>query len=160
MKFKMSMFVDAFLGSGVPLAGDPITSFQNVPLLGLQTATVLDNCAPRARDVVKVRFIARNCGERLLEILSPHQHGRELDHEHSENSLITLPPGESFEFSVFRSWDAPGEHQLTLAYRARCAGQPFARLAYPAVAIHVRPSEANKLMDWILSARAPHPQAQ
>jgi hypothetical protein len=66
MKFKMSLFVDAFLGSGVPLAGDPITSFQNVPLLGLQTATVLDNCAPMARDVVKVRFIARNCGERLL----------------------------------------------------------------------------------------------
>jgi hypothetical protein len=33
MKFRMSMFVDAFLGSGVPLAGDPITSFQIVPLL-------------------------------------------------------------------------------------------------------------------------------
>jgi hypothetical protein len=40
MKFRLSMFVDAFLGSGVPLSGDPITSFQVVPLLGLRTGTI------------------------------------------------------------------------------------------------------------------------
>jgi hypothetical protein len=160
MKFRMSMFVDAFLGSGVPLAGDPITSFRNVPLLGLRTATVLNNCKPMVRDVVKVRFIATNCGERRLEIVLPRQDGRERERQHSEDKLTTLLPGESLEYSVFRSWDAPGEHQLTFAYEARCAGQPFARLAYPAVAIHVRPPEANKLMHWILCARAARAQAQ
>ena len=154
------MFVDAFLGSGVPLAGDPITSFWNVSLLGLRTATVVNNCNPLVRDIVKVRFIATNCGERRLEIVFPRQDGRERDREHSEDNLTTLLPGESLEYSVFRTWDAPGEHQLSLAYEARCAGQPFARLAYPAVAIHVRPPEANKLMHWILCARAAHPQAQ
>jgi hypothetical protein len=160
MKFRMSIFVDAFLGSGVPLAGDPITSFQNVSLLGLRTATVLDNCNPMVGDVVKVRFISTNCGEGRLEIVPPGQDGRQRDPEPSENSVVTLLPGESLEYSVFRSWDAPGEHQLTLAYEARCAGQPFARLAYPTVAIHVRPLEANKFIHWILWARAAHPQAQ
>jgi hypothetical protein len=160
MKFRMSMFADAFLGSGVPIAGDPITSFRNVSLLGLRTGTILDNCNPMVRDVVKVRFIATNCGERRLEIVLPHQDGGERDHEHSEDNLTTLLPGESLEYSVFRSWDAPGEHQLTLAYEARYAGQPFARLAYPAVAIHVRPPEAHKWMYWILCAHAAHPQAQ
>lgn len=154
------MFVDAFLGSGVPVAGDPITSFQNVSLLGLRTATVLDNCNPMVRDVVKFRFIATNCGERRLEIVRPCQDGRELDPAHSEDNSITLLPGESSEYSIFRSWDAPGKHQLTMAYKARCAGQPFARLAYPTVAIHVRPPEANSLMHWILWARAAHAQAQ
>ena len=160
MKFRMSMFIDAFLGSGVPLAGDPITSFWNVPLLGLRTATVVNNCNPLVRDVIKVLFIATNCGERRIEIFLPRQDGRERDREHSEDNLTTLLPGESLKCSVFRTWDAPGEHQLTLAYEARCAGQPFARLAYPAVAIHVRPPEANKLMHWALCARAAQPQAQ
>lgn len=156
MNFRMSMFVDAFLGSGVPLAGDPVTSFRNVPLLELRTATVLNNCEPRVRDVVKVRFIATNCRERPLEIVFP----KERDREHSADSRTTLLPGESLEYSVFRAWDAPGEHQLTLAYEARCAGQPFARLACPTVAIHVRSPEANKLLHWILCARAARPQAQ
>jgi hypothetical protein len=160
MKFRMSMFVDAFLGSGVPVAGDPITSFRNVSLLGLRTATVVNNCNPMVRDVVKVRFIATNCGERGIEIAPPRQGGRERDREHSEDNLTTLLPGESVEYWVFRSWDVPGEHQLTLAYEARCAGQPFARLAYPTVAIHVEPPEASKLMHWISSVRAAHPQAQ
>ena len=150
----MSMFVDAFLGSGVPLAGDPITSFRNVSLLGLRTATVLDNCNPMVRDVVKVRFIATNCGERRIEIVLARQDPNERDREYSEDSLTTLLPGESLEYSVFRSWDAPGKHQLTLAYEARCAGQPFARLAYPAVPIHVRPPEANKLMHEFKMAMA------
>jgi hypothetical protein len=160
MKFRMSMLVDAFLGSGVPLGGDPITSFQNVPLLGLRTATVLDNCNPMVRDVIKVRFIATNCGERRLEIVRPRQDRRELEHERSEDSSITLLPGESLEYCVFRSWDTPGAHQLTLAYKARCVGQPFARLAYPIVAIHVRPPQANKLMHWIWYARAAHARTQ
>jgi hypothetical protein len=154
------MFVDAFLGSGVPIAGDPITSFRNVSLLGLRTATVLDNCNPRVRDVVKVRFIATNCGERPLEIVSPSHEDEERDREHSQDNVTTLLPGESLEYSVFRSWDAPGEHQLALPYEARCAGRPFARLTYPAVAILVRPPEANKLMHSIFCARAAHPQAQ
>jgi hypothetical protein len=160
MKFRMSTFVDSFLGSGVPLAGDPVTSFQIVPLLGLRTGTVLDNCRPMVRDVVKVRFIATNCGERRLEIVRCVQDGQARDQEHSENNSIALLPGESLRFSIFRSWDAPGEHQLTVAYEARCAGLPFARLAYPAVAIHVRPPEADKLMHWILWARAAYAQAQ
>ena len=156
----MSMFVDAFLGSGVPLGGDPITSFQNVSLLGLRTATVLENCNPMVRDVVKVHFIATNCSERRLEIVLPRQDGMERDLEHSQDNLATLLPGESLEYSIFRSWDAPGEDRLTLAYEARCGGQPFARLAYPTVAIHVRPPQANKVMDWLLFARAAHPQAR
>jgi hypothetical protein len=64
MKLRMSMFVDAFLGAGVPLGGDPITSFQNVPLLELRTGTVLNNCKPTVGDVVNVRLIGTNCGER------------------------------------------------------------------------------------------------
>jgi hypothetical protein len=68
--------------------------------------------------------------------------------------LITLPPGESLEHSVFRFWDAPGVHQLTVAYFARSAGRPFARLAYPTVAIHVRAPEGGRLMYWVRGARA------
>ena len=150
------MFVDAFLGSGVPLGGDPITSFWNVPFLGLRTATVVNSCNPLVRDVVKVRFIATNCGERRLEIIFPIPDSRDRDHEHSEDNLTTLLSGESIEYSVFRKWDAPGEHQLTLAYEARWAGQPFARLACPKVAIRVKPPEANKLMHWVLSPPAAH----
>ena len=160
MKFRMSMFVDAFLGSGVPIAGDPITSFQTAPLLGLRTGTVLDNCKPMVRDVVKLRFIATNCGERRLEIVRSIEDDRERDDEYSANNSATLLPGESLEFSIFRSWDAPGEHQVTLAYEARRPGLPFARLAYPTVAIHVSRPEANKLMHWILCARAARAQAQ
>ena len=160
MKFRMSMFADAFLGSGVPIAGDPITSFQIVPLLGLRTGTVLDNCKPMIQDVVKLRFIATNCGERRLEILPCIQDDRERDDEYSASNSTTLLPGESLEFSISRSWDAPGEHQVTLAYEARCAGLPFARLAYPTAGIHVRPPEANKLLHWILCARAACAQAQ
>ncbi len=160
MKLRMSMFVDAFLGAGVPLAGDPITSFENVSLLGLRAGTVLNNCRPTVRDVVKVRFIATNCGERRLEIILPLQVGRERDWEHSEDNVITLLPGESIEYSVFRSWETPGEHQLALAYEARRPGQPFARLAYPRVTLHVRPPEANKLVHWISILRAAHPQAE
>jgi hypothetical protein len=159
MKFRMSLFVDAFLGSGVPLAGDPITSFQNVWLLGLRTATVLYNCKPTVRDIVKVRFIARNCGERPLEIVRLDKDGGDLNHECSKDNSITLLPDESLEYSAFRSWDAPGKYQLTLAYGARCAGQPFARLAYPTVTVHVRRPEANTLMHWIVCARAAHSQA-
>jgi hypothetical protein len=160
MKFRMSWFVDAFLGSGVPLAGDPITSFQNVPLLELRTATIVNNRNPMVRDIVKVRFIATNCGGRRLQILRPCQDGRQLDQEHSEHNSITLLPGESLEYSVFHSWDAPGQHQLTLGYVARWASQPFARLTYPTVIIHVRPLEANKLMHRIFCARAAYAQAQ
>jgi hypothetical protein len=150
------MFVDAFLGSGVPLGGDPITSFQIAPLLGLRTATILDNCNPMVRGLVKARFIATNCGERGIEVVRCVQAGRERDHEYSEHNAITLLPGESLEYSIFRSWDAPGAHQLTLAYEARCAGHPFARLTYPAVAIHVR----APLAPWSLWARAARPQTQ
>ena len=89
MKFRMSLFVDAFLGSGVPIAGDPITSFQIVPLLGLRTGTVLDNCKPMAQDVVKLRFIATNCGERRLEIVRSIQDDRERDDEYSANNSIS-----------------------------------------------------------------------
>ena len=156
----MSMFVDAFLGSGVPIAGDPITSLQIVPVLGLRTGTVLDNCRPMVQDVVKLRFIARNCGERWLEIVRSVEDGRERNDEYSANNSVTLLPGESVEFSIFRSWDGPGEHRVTLTYEARCAGLPFARLAYPTVAVHVRPPKANKLMHWILCARAARAQAQ
>jgi|SRR5579862_5663842 len=156
MKFRMAMFADALLGSGVPLAGDPITSFQLVPLLGLRTATVLDNCRPMVRDVVKARFIATNCGEKPIEIVRSVQDGRERNDDYSENNSIRLLRGESLEFSTFRSWDAPGKHQLTLAYAARRAGHPFARLTYPIVAIHVR----RPLMPWKLWVRATRPQAR
>jgi hypothetical protein len=160
MKLRMSMLLDAFLGSGVPLSGDPITSFQNVPLLRLQVATVLDNCKPMVRDVVKFRFIATNCGEIPLEIVPVCQRGKERDYSGSEGSVIALLPGESLEYSVFRSWDAPGEHTVTLAYAARCAGRPFARLTYPPVAIQVRLPEANWSMYWSLFARAVRAQVQ
>ena len=113
-----------------------------------------------AQDVVKVRFIATNCGERRIEIVRSIQADRERDDAYSANNSATLLPGESLEFSIFRSWDAPGEHQVTLAYEARCAGLPFARLAYPTVAIHVRPPEANNSMHWILCASAARAQAQ
>jgi hypothetical protein len=154
LRLGPSMFVDAFLGSGVPVAGDPVTSFENVPLLGLRTATVVNNCNPMVGDIVKVRFIARNCGEKRLEITPCHPRGSVADDEHLEDGLVTLLPGESLEHSVFRSWDAPGEHQFTLAYQARCAGQPFAHLVYPTVAIHVRALEGSKLMYWVRCARA------
>jgi hypothetical protein len=154
--FRMSIFGDAFLGSGVPLAGDPITLFQLVPLLGLRTATVLDNCRPMVRDVVKARFIATNCGERRLEIVRCIRDGRERDDDYAEKNSLTLLPGESVEFSIFRSWDAPGEHQLNLAYEARCDDLPFAKLHYPAVTIDVVPP----LMPWMSWVRATRPQPQ
>lgn len=160
VKFGMSMFVDAFLGSGVPLVGDPITSFQNVPLLGLRTATVLDNCKPLVRDIVKLRFLATNCGEARLEIVTPCRDAAEHDYEPSADNVTTLLPGESLEYSTFRSWDAPGEHQLTLAYKARGAGRPFARLAYPVVAIQVRPPQAYTFMHWLMGARVAHLQVR
>ena len=154
------MFADAFLGSGVPLGGDPITSFQIVPVFGLRTGTVLDNCSPMVGEVVKVRMVATNCGERELEVVRSIQAGRERDHEYSEQYATKLLPGESLEYSFFCSWDAPGTHQLIMAYEVRCAGHPFARLTYPTVAIHVRAPEGNKLLHWILSARTAHPQPQ
>src|SRR5882724_4179356 len=145
MKFGMSLFVDAFLGSGVPLGGDPITSFEIFPFLGLRTATVLDNCKPLVGDVVKARFIATNCGERRLEVVRAIHAGRERHHEYSGHNAIPLLPGESLEYAIFRSWDTAGEHQLTLAYEARRDGQPFARLAYPTVVVRVRAPEISKL---------------
>lgn len=153
MKFNLSIFGDAFLGSGVPLAGDPITSFQLVPLLGLRVATVLDNCRPMVRDVVKARFIATNYGERRLEVVRCFRDSRD---DYAEKNSITLLPGESAEFSIFRSWDAPGQHQLTLAYEARCAGLPFARLHYPTVTIDVMPP----VTPWMLWVRVTRPQAR
>src|SRR5579864_4695040 len=116
MKFRPSIFVDAVLGSGVPLGGDPITSFQVIPLLGLRTATVLDNCKPMVRDVVKIRFKATNYGEREIEVVRCIHEDRERDQEYSGSNATILLPGESLEYSVFRSWDAPGEHQITLGY--------------------------------------------
>jgi hypothetical protein len=150
MKFRLSTFVDAFLGSGVPLDGDPITAFQAVPLLGLRTATVLNNRRPMVRDVVKVRFMATNCGKRPIQVVRCVQADRERDHNYSERNATTLLPGESLEYSIFRSWDAPGERQLTMAYEARCAGHPFARLTYPTVALHV----TAPLTPWILWTHA------
>ena len=155
MKFRLSMFVDAFLGSGVPLGGDPITSFQVVPLLGLRTATVLSNCRPMVRDVVKVRFMATNCGVKRIELLRCVQANHERDQASSEHNAATLLPGESLEYSIFRSWESPGAHQLTMAFEARFAGHPFARLTYPKVAIRVR----APLTPWILWVRAARPQA-
>jgi hypothetical protein len=64
-----------------------------------------------------------------------------------------LLPGESSEFSIFRSWDAPGKHLLSMAYEVRRAGLPFARRTYPAVAIHVMAPQPNKLMHWLWRAR-------
>jgi hypothetical protein len=160
MKFRMSWFIDAFLGSGVPIGGDPVTSFWNESLLGLRTATVVNNCRPLVRDVVKVRFLAINYGERRLEVAFPVPDGRERDRGHAGDNLTMLLPGESLEYSVFRMWDVPGEHQLTLAYEARSTGLPFARLTCPKVAIHVRPPEVVKLLPWVLSARAVHPTGQ
>lgn len=150
------MFLDAFLGSGVPLGGDPVTSFENVSLLGLRTATVLDNCRPLVRDVVKVRFIATNCRERPVEIVPLCQVGKERDRELLENDAITLLPGESIQRSIYRSWEAPGEHRLTLAYEARCDGHPFARLAYPEVVIRVRRPEVR----WIWFVRTAQARAR
>lgn len=152
------MFADAFLGSGVPVAGDPITSFQTVPLLGLRTATILHNSRPTVRDVVKVRFLATNSGERRLQLVRSLPDGQERNDEDSERDAITLLPGESTEFSTFRSWDAPGEHQLTLGYEARCAGLPFARLTYPTVAVRVIAPEANALVEWTWSIWKARPQ--
>ena len=148
------MFADAFLGSGVPLAGEPITAFENVPVLGLRTGTVLNNSYPSVGAVVKLRFIATNWGQAPLEIIPAPKDGRGSNHQPSEESLTTLLPGESLNYSVFRSWDTPGEQRFTLAYEARCAGLPFARLAYPTVAVHVRPPQADKLERWILWRRA------
>jgi hypothetical protein len=116
-----------------------------VPALGLRTATILHNSRPMVCDAIKVRFIATNCGEKRLEVVRSIEAGRERNHEYSEHNATTLLPGESLEYSVFRSWDAPGEHQLTLAYEARCAAQPFARLTYPTVAVRVRHPEANEV---------------
>ena len=160
MKLSMSMFVDAFLGAGVPLDGDPITSFQNVPLLGLRTGTVLNNCKPMVGDVVKVRLLATNCSERRLEMIPLLQLGRERDREYPQDNVITLLPGESIGYSAFRSWETPGEHQLALAFEARWPGKPFARLAYPIVTIHVRHPEVNKLTRWIACLCAVYPQAE
>ncbi len=159
MKFRMSVFLDAFRGSGVPLAGDPTTSFQTVPLLGLRAGTVVDNCRPMVGDVVKAHFLATNCGERPLELVRSIPEGQERDDQYSAKNSLTLHPGESLEFSIFRSWDAPGDYQLTLAYEARCLGLPFARLAYPAVAVHVQSLETDKLMQWLLWTRAARRQA-
>lgn len=153
MRLRMSIFVDAFLGSGVPLSGEPITSVQNVPLLGLRTTTVLSNCEPMVEDIVKVRLIATNCGEKPVEIVPQPQAGSP-DGEHFEENVITLLPGESSEHSVFRRWESPGEYQLTLAYEARCAGRPYARLSYPRVALNVKHREAHRLTYWILYACA------
>ena len=160
MRFRTSLFVDAFLGSGVPLAGDPLTAFKIVPLLALRTGTIVENRTPVLRDVVKVRFIATNCGESRLEIIRSIEDGQERDHAYSENDSIALLPGESSELCTFRSWDAPGIHQLSVAYAVRCAGLPFARLAYPAVAIRVRAPEPNKLMHWLGWARPASQQAR
>jgi hypothetical protein len=160
MKFRLSLFGDALLGSAVPLGGDPITAFQIVPLLGLRTATVLYNCKPIVGDVVKARFIATNCGERPLEVVRSIPAGRERDLEYSERNSTPLLPGESLEHCVFRSWDAAGAHQLTLMYEVRCPGQPFARLTYPPVAIRVSTPKADKLAQWIWGARATHQRAR
>jgi hypothetical protein len=151
------MFVDAFLGSGVPFAGDPITSVQNVSLLDLRTTTVLDNSNPIVSDVVKARFIATNCGTRRLELLTSR---RDSNRGYWKDDVIALLPGESFEYSVFRSWDTPGEYHLALGYEARCAGRPFARLTFPTITIHVRPAENNLITHWLLWAGAAHPQAR
>jgi hypothetical protein len=108
------------------------------------------------RDIVKVRFIATNCGEHRLDLVRSTQSAPERDDRYSENNSIPLLPGESSEFSSFRSWDIPGEHQLTLAYEVQRDGLPFARLTYPAVAIHVNSPELNKLVHWLWWARPAH----
>jgi hypothetical protein len=144
MKLGSSKLVAAFLGSGVPLGGDPITSFQTIPILGLRTATILDNCSPIVHDIVRVRFIATNYGEKPLQVIGSVAAVRERNHECSQHNATTLLPGESIELSFFRCWDSPGDHRVIMAYEARCAAQPFARLAYPTVTVHVRRSEANQ----------------
>ena len=63
------------------------------------------------RDVVKVRFIATNCGERRLDLVRSSQNAQERDHQYSENNSIPLLPGESSEFCTFRSWDARAAHR-------------------------------------------------
>jgi hypothetical protein len=154
MKLRLSVFVDAFLGSGVPLGGDPITTFQNVPLLGLRTATVVDNCRPSVGDVVKGRFIATNCGQRRIELVFPGRgDGRERDRAPSEDEVRTLLAGESVEYLVFRKWDAPGEYPMGLGYEARCIGQPFARLQTPVVAVQVRPAQAERSVEGLWAER-------
>ena len=160
MKFMLSMFVDAFVGSGVPLAGDPITSFQNISLLGLRTGTVVDNRKPTVRDVVKVRIIATNCGHRPIEIVPLCEVSNGRDREPSENNVITLVPGASIQHSIFRSWEAPGERQLSFSYEARCDSQPFARLTYPSATVHVRPAGVNGLIYWVWCLRAAYARAQ
>ncbi len=134
MHFGLSMFADSFLGAGVPLEGDPITAFQNVSLLGLRVGTVLNNCRPTVGEVVKVRLIATNCGVSLVDF-----------NPLLKDNLIALRPGESTECSVFRSWEAPAEQQLAFPFEARRPGEPFARLTYPAVCIHVRHAQANQI---------------
>jgi hypothetical protein len=149
MRFATSVFVDAFQGSGVPLDGDPVTSFYNVPLLALRTATVVNDCKPLVRDIVRMRFIASNCGEKPIEIGLPRSVAMSRNLEISVDDLATLLPGESLEYSTFRAWDAPGEYQLTLTYFARCHGKPLARLEYPKVTIRVQPAEGQSFMRGI-----------
>ena len=156
MKFGLSMFADAFLGSGVPLGGDPLTSFQVFPFLGLRTATILDTCKLMVGDVVKGRFIATNCGARRLEVVRAIDTGCEPDQEYSERNAVILIPGASVEYSVCRSWDRPGQHQFTLAYEVRYSGHPFARLTYPTVAVHVTAPS----LPWTVWARVPHLEGQ
>lgn len=150
----MSLFVDAFLGSGVPIEGDPITAFENVPLLGLRTATILKNCQPLEGEIVKVRFIATNCGKRGLEILCPGASHSGVGDGRAQGDPVMLLPGESLEYPVFRSWDAPGTHVFTLEYQVRSVGHHFARLRYPTVAVHVRRQETIGLMEEILCTLA------
>ena len=128
------MFADAFLGAGVPLEGDPITSFQIISLLGLRVGTVLNKSRPKVGEVVKVRLIATNCGGSLVDV-----------NPLLKDNLITLRPGESTECSVFRFWDAPTEQQLAFAFEARRPGEPFARLTFPTVSIHVRHEQADQI---------------
>jgi hypothetical protein len=91
----------------------------------------------------------------VIEVVRSVPAHRERDQQYSEHNSITLLPGESFEYCVFRSWNAPGAHKLILTYEARCADHPFARLTYPTVAVQVRAPEA-----WILWAHALRPQPQ
>ena len=133
MTLKMSMILDAFQGSGVPLCGDPITSVHCVPLLGLRTMTVLNNCKPSVQEVIKLRFIATNCSKNPIEIIPYCEAG-----SHSKHNVTVLLPGDSSDFSVFRSWEFPSHHKVTMAYEARGVGRNFARLSYPLVTIDVK----------------------
>lgn len=47
MKFKMAMFIDAFQGSGEPLAGDPITSWDSGLLRILRQGPAFDSTKGR-----------------------------------------------------------------------------------------------------------------